>query len=528
VSEDSPGGYAAALPRWLRSACRTWRCAEERRRCSKSAPALRPLGHHPTLQAVRGALYQRRSGFAPNIDPAQNRQLLADVLARTADSTSPHQTEAALSCLVVVVPPVPLHELAPDLYLARAGLGRTLNVYLFGTVVLDSGVCWSRPLLARQLAGRQVTAHVLTHALFDHAGCSAWLCETLDVPLWCGAGDAEAIATGAVDTHRAAWFRRSTRILFPVRAHDVTRTLREGDVIDGFEVLEVPGHSRGALAFWRARDHVLICGDVLANFGLHPKRPRLVLTPAALSWDLWRTDVRHNGWPSCGHGWPASVTASPSPTPESSRPPSAMSWHPNSVGNGYFTRPPHRRCRAWGDRSGAAASTRSSPGRRGKCLGSRRSHWPSGNRRRFRLRLWTQIVGKVWPASTAPLNHWWHFPLYLDVRGLTTRRVHAPRALSFEIDAIASILSVIRGHSWPSTAVTKTGHQRRAHGPDPACTAHPKPAKASGVADMRCGGVCGAGVIALRRSGSRFGQPHSHVAPSWPLWGASLQMARCL
>jgi hydroxyacylglutathione hydrolase len=56
-------------------------------------------------------------------------------------------------------------------------------------------------------------------------------------------------------------------------------------VLAGFEVLEVPGHSPGALAFWRERDRVLVCGDVLANFGLHPTRPRLVLAPAALSSD---------------------------------------------------------------------------------------------------------------------------------------------------------------------------------------------------------------------------------------------------
>jgi hydroxyacylglutathione hydrolase len=56
-------------------------------------------------------------------------------------------------------------------------------------------------------------------------------------------------------------------------------------VVGGFEVLEVPGHSPGALAFWRQRDRVLLCGDVLANFGLHPRRPRLVLAPAALSSD---------------------------------------------------------------------------------------------------------------------------------------------------------------------------------------------------------------------------------------------------
>jgi hydroxyacylglutathione hydrolase len=178
-----------------------------------------------------------------------------------------------------------LHELAPGLSLAHGGPGRTLNVYLLGTVVVDSGVRWSRRRLARQLARRQVTAHALTHAHFDHAGSSAWLCRTLGVPLWCGAGDAAAIASGRVDSHGSPLVNRLQRTLAPVTAHPVSRTLREGDLVAGFEVLEVPGHSPGALAFWRARDRVLVCGDVLANFGLHPSRPRLVLAPAALSSD---------------------------------------------------------------------------------------------------------------------------------------------------------------------------------------------------------------------------------------------------
>ena len=49
------------------------------------------------------------------------------------------------------------------------------------------------------------------------------------------------------------------------------------------------------------------------------------------------------------------------------------------------------------------------------------------------LHLWAQIVGKVRMASTAPRNHWWHVPLYVDVRGLTTRRLHAS-GLTFQID----------------------------------------------------------------------------------------------
>ena len=49
------------------------------------------------------------------------------------------------------------------------------------------------------------------------------------------------------------------------------------------------------------------------------------------------------------------------------------------------------------------------------------------------LHLWAQIVGKVRMASTAPRNHWWHVTLYVDVRGLTTRRMHAQGGVAFEI-----------------------------------------------------------------------------------------------
>jgi hypothetical protein len=50
------------------------------------------------------------------------------------------------------------------------------------------------------------------------------------------------------------------------------------------------------------------------------------------------------------------------------------------------------------------------------------------------LHLWSQIVGKVRMASSAPRNHWWHVTLYVDVRGLTTRRMHAANGVAFQID----------------------------------------------------------------------------------------------
>jgi hypothetical protein len=48
------------------------------------------------------------------------------------------------------------------------------------------------------------------------------------------------------------------------------------------------------------------------------------------------------------------------------------------------------------------------------------------------LHLYSQIIGKIRLATTTPRNHWWNVPLYVDVRGLTTRRLHH-RHTTFEI-----------------------------------------------------------------------------------------------
>jgi len=49
------------------------------------------------------------------------------------------------------------------------------------------------------------------------------------------------------------------------------------------------------------------------------------------------------------------------------------------------------------------------------------------------LHLYCQILGKVRLATTTPRNHWWNAPLYVDVRGLTTRRLHHEDT-TFQID----------------------------------------------------------------------------------------------
>ena len=49
------------------------------------------------------------------------------------------------------------------------------------------------------------------------------------------------------------------------------------------------------------------------------------------------------------------------------------------------------------------------------------------------LHLWAQIAGKVKLVSTPPDNHWWNVPFYVDVRGLTTRRMRQ-NGIAFSVD----------------------------------------------------------------------------------------------
>jgi hypothetical protein len=63
--------------------------------------------------------------------------------------------------------------------------------------------------------------------------------------------------------------------------------------------------------------------------------------------------------------------------------------------------------------------------------------WPALPYREWRescatLHMWTQIVGKIRLAHAAPVNHWWHVPLYVSCRGLTTSPIPY-RGRSFEI-----------------------------------------------------------------------------------------------
>jgi glyoxylase-like metal-dependent hydrolase (beta-lactamase superfamily II) len=164
-----------------------------------------------------------------------------------------------------------------------------INVYVMGGVIVDAATRRAHKRIVDAVAGREITAHAVTHAHADHQGASHAICETLGIPFYGPDGDADALESGdlrdrAPDNVICRWQLKH----WAGPGHPVARRLREGDEVGGFTVLETPGHSPGHVSYWRESDRALVVGDVL--FNQHPLtgRPGLHEPPAMFTPDVAR------------------------------------------------------------------------------------------------------------------------------------------------------------------------------------------------------------------------------------------------
>ena len=178
-----------------------------------------------------------------------------------------------------------MRRLADDLWLLRGWPPYVMNVYVIGDVLIDAATRRAGRRIFRQLENRTITAHALTHAHPDHQGASKEVCEALGIPLWCGEADADAMEQGTIpQTQPDHPINRLIERFWLGPPYPVARRLREGDEVGGFEVLHVPGHSAGHVAYWRESDRALVCGDVITTIdtltglpGLY--EPKTIFTP---------------------------------------------------------------------------------------------------------------------------------------------------------------------------------------------------------------------------------------------------------
>jgi hydroxyacylglutathione hydrolase len=170
-----------------------------------------------------------------------------------------------------------MKQVAEGVWQLRSFPPHAFNVYLAEDVVIDASHKRAGRGIFKQLEGHRVAAHALTHVHPDHNGVSKQICERFGVPFLVGADDADAAERPALilDRQPQALINRINWRLLTGPGHPVDRQLNEGDEVAGFEVLHVPGHSAGHLAFWRESDRTLILGDVLNGMHLATGIPGL-------------------------------------------------------------------------------------------------------------------------------------------------------------------------------------------------------------------------------------------------------------
>jgi glyoxylase-like metal-dependent hydrolase (beta-lactamase superfamily II) len=161
-----------------------------------------------------------------------------------------------------------LEPIAPRVWLLRGGLTGTMNVYLIqdadGVVAFDAGEKGMAPAIAaaaQRMGGlRRV---VLGHADTDHRGAAPALSAL--APVAC---HPDAVAEAQGSGGRSYWdlsrLPPAVRVLHSILHRwvwdggpvHISATVREGDAIAGFEVIELAGHAPGLIGLWRARESV--------------------------------------------------------------------------------------------------------------------------------------------------------------------------------------------------------------------------------------------------------------------------------
>lgn len=168
--------------------------------------------------------------------------------AGTGERGDPGSLDAATQAGHVEV--VRVGSLQENCYLVDDGQG--------GVVVVDPGDEWRA--IERALAGRPVTAALVTHFHADHVGALGELIEATGASWVIGEADAAMLAPGrASSAHHA----------FPAVevATPPARLLHGGDVVEAgclrFAVIDCPGHSKGGVTYHERACGLAFTGDTL-------------------------------------------------------------------------------------------------------------------------------------------------------------------------------------------------------------------------------------------------------------------------
>jgi glyoxylase-like metal-dependent hydrolase (beta-lactamase superfamily II) len=164
-----------------------------------------------------------------------------------------------------------MREIKKDVYQIAVMPRNSINCYVIDNILIDSGIRNSHKIILNALKDTSLHAHALTHAHADQQGSSKMICDTLGIPLWSSALEKQNAESGdatAEYPNQNNLITKFQKKYWAGPGHPISRTLKEGDPVGSFTVIETPGHSLGHISFFREHDGVLIVGDTLLNMNL--------------------------------------------------------------------------------------------------------------------------------------------------------------------------------------------------------------------------------------------------------------------
>jgi glyoxylase-like metal-dependent hydrolase (beta-lactamase superfamily II)/predicted ester cyclase len=191
-----------------------------------------------------------------------------------------------------------LEHVADGVWLLRGGVPRAMNVYFLedeggGVTLFDAGIAQMTNAVAGAAATLGgVNRIVLGHADVDHRGVAAGL----GVPVYCHPAERTAAEEGEPqrDYHHVEQLRIPSRWVYPRLMEywnsgpvEIAGTIEEGDDVNGFRVVHLPGHAPGLVALFRERDRLALTTDCFYVADVDTSRPQ----PPAPAPDAFNQDT---------------------------------------------------------------------------------------------------------------------------------------------------------------------------------------------------------------------------------------------
>jgi glyoxylase-like metal-dependent hydrolase (beta-lactamase superfamily II)/predicted ester cyclase len=191
-----------------------------------------------------------------------------------------------------------LERVADGVWLLRGGVPRAMNVYFLedeggGVTLFDAGIAQMTNAVAGAAATLGgVNRIVLGHADVDHRGVAAGL----GVPVYCHPAERTAAEEGEPqrEYHRVEQLRIPSRWVYPRLMEywnsgpvEIAGTIEEGDDVNGFRVVHLPGHAPGLVALFRERDRLALTTDCFYVADVDTSRPQ----PPAPAPDAFNQDT---------------------------------------------------------------------------------------------------------------------------------------------------------------------------------------------------------------------------------------------